>query len=205
MANKEKTASKGSGISKRQGQFICIVLLILAIAAYIYLGVMYTSETKDQDKLNDQIDQRQPILTRLEDRSPEKLDDLLEEKQAELITKREIIPLAKDTTDVQEMLLAVADSTGVNILPMGKVSLPSSVKFGGIPYQKVSFNLNPKGSYAQVIAFIDELENGDSVVVNGATFSLQTSTVESLSLTGRGNEWTARLAGSFYSRADTGE
>ncbi len=180
------------GLSKTAARNICLLLIVLSIGGCIYLGVLYNGDQGDKNDVEDQIAQQKPQMKILEElRAGKNLGELLEETTAELEAIEARIPDELDSTDVTEVLMELAEQAEVDIFPVaGRVGKASTTSIAGNAYYVVTFNLTPKGSYDQVMGFIELLESGEM-----ENISLAYTTI-----TDGGDSWSANLRGEFYSR-----
>ena len=146
----------------------------------------------------DAMEQVAPQMKMLEDaRANKDLGQLLEEAQAKLEVAKVRIPDEKDSTDVTQILMEFAERTGVDVFPVaGRVQKASTTTIGGKEYYVVSFNLTPKGSYDQVMDFIELVESGSET---------ENISIEYTTLVDSGISWSAQINGKFYSRVAEGD
>ena len=179
-------------VSPKMVRYICLLLILLSIGGCIYLGVLYNGDQSDQDDLEDQIAQNEPLKKILEDdRANKDLDKLLDDANDRLVEVEALIPAEKDSTDVIEMLMEMTKESGIDMPPLaGRVSQATTTTIAGNEYYVITFNLTPTGSYDQVLDFINLLENGE----------MENITLEYTALVDSGSSWSANLSGVYYSR-----
>ncbi len=182
--------------SQKMGQIVCGVVILLAIGAYVYIGLLYNDEQEKQDELDTQIQSANLEWQRLEDRTemPD-LHGLLEQRKNELAEEESLFPVDVTANNVMEILLQAADESNVDILPLSGIKPAKTESVGENDYYKVDFKLSPQGTLSNVLNFVQKLEYGTI----GAN-QIGTTIVNSLSLTGKGRAWRANMSGSFYSR-----
>ena len=185
--------NRKAGLSRKAVRNICLLLIVLSIGGYITLGIFYNGDQGDKDDVKEQIAQKEPQMQILEDaRANKDLSELLEEAEAELEAVEARIPEGKDSTDVTETLMELADSTGVDIFPVaGRVKPATTETIQGNQYYVVSFSLTPKGSYDQLMEFIELMESGSET---------ENISIEYTTINDSGDSWTASISGKFYSR-----
>ncbi len=212
MAKEEKKEEKKAGkekknirmpqvkISRMYVQVILGVIILLAIAGYVYLGYLYTDEQKKQDDLETEIAKAESEWARVKNREEKDLTQILEQTKNDLEKEESIFPVEKSANDVMEILLEAATESNVDILPMPGLKSSKPVKILGKEYYPVEFRLSPKGTLTNVLDFIEKLEQG-----NIGDNQYATIVVKGVSLNGSGGSWSASLSGSFYSRKAPGE
>ncbi len=201
MDKKEESSPKSkkkrsTSVSPKAMRFILLGVLVIAIALYGYLIYVYTDEQGTQSDLEEKIANSEPIRDQKRaDREGKDPATLVEVAKEDLNALRLAFPLNKDSTDVSEILLKIAEENEVNILPLGSIKRATTQQIGENTYMVVSFGLNATGSLLHVLGFIDSLEDG----------SIETITLGDVTLSGSGDTWSARFTGKLYSRAYVSE
>ncbi len=187
--------------SQKMGQIVCGVVILLAIGAYVYIGLLYNDEQEKQDELDTQIQGANLEWDRLENRT-EMTDmvGLLEQRKDELAEEESLFPVDVTANNVMEILLQAADESNVDILPLSGIKPAKTESVGKNDYYKVDFKLSPQGTLTDVLNFVQKLEYGTI-----GEHQIGTTIVDSLSLNGKGRAWRANVSGSFYSRVATTE
>ncbi len=186
-------------ISRRAARNILLLLIVVAIGGYVFLGVTYNSDKSEKDDLKDEIAQKEPLMEQLEKkRGGSNIEALIEEAEAELEAQEARIPASMGRLEVAEALMGLVDEAGLNISQsqiVSSVSDPRVEEIEGREYYAVTFQLTVSGSYRQVIDFIGTLESGD----------MENVSIGYVILTQKGGSWAAPVQGVFYSRVEVPE
>ncbi|MFO8102330.1 MAG: hypothetical protein R6U37_09255 [Dehalococcoidia bacterium] len=186
--------------TQTMGMIICGVIIVAAIGAGVYLGLLYMDEQEKQDDLEMEIERAELEWERVKGREEKDLTQILAERRDELEEEESIFPVETNANKVMEILLEAAEESGVNILPLSGINPAKTEMINEKEYYKVDFRLNPRGTFQQVLNFIEKLEDGYIGEERYATI-----VVTDLTISGKGSSWSASLSGSFYSRVETEE
>ncbi|MFP3975509.1 MAG: hypothetical protein ACOC6S_03250 [Chloroflexota bacterium] len=175
-------------------KFIIILLVMIAtVGAYAFLGMDYLGQQDRQEELGSQLAELKATLGAGDDGPGlDVLEQRLEDAKEKLAAKqRESTISTMKGTAVLDAILRTAQESDVSALPM-QTQPVSTTKVSGHKYNVQGLKAKARGSFPDLLAFIDELENGD----------LETLIVKDLSL-GRGGEevWNANLDMAFYSQS----
>ncbi len=202
----EKTEEKKSTripkvkISQKYVMIICGVIIVLAVAGYICIGIMYNDEKEKQDELETELEAAKIEWARVEGREEKDLTQILKETREALAEEKRLFPVEKSANDLMQILLEAAEESRVNILPLAGIAPATTEKIEGEEYYKVNFRLNPRGTLPNVLDFIERLEHG-----NIGSNQYATMVVTTLTINGQGSSWSASLSGSLYSRIGSEE
>ncbi len=137
--------------------FIAVVVILLVV--YGVLALDYMKQGPEQDRLLSEIGEIDQSLQALPERPPDRLEELAV-LQASLAAEQETISSDINSSDVIEVILSLAQGTGVKAIPL--VTAPwSEERVGEETYRVLRLNVGVEGTFAQVSAFIDRLENGE--------------------------------------------
>lgn len=143
------------------------LLGIVGVFLVIYAGIVILryQEQQDADIVLEQIEQQQLLVRR----QPGDLSSLEQESKA----TRELIPVEFQETDVYRTMRRIAARSGVEIVK-NSVSNPGTVKIGSTTYTLLNFQLNARGTYEDLRAFVQDMETQTEV----ATLILENIGVE---------------------------
>ena len=162
------------------------VLLLIGFFLIIYVafGFVYWQQGSQQRELEEQVAKVSGIVAK-------KLPDK-ENLQAEYDDVNDALTLITDSSDAIEKLVGIAEKSGIDT-DSDKLRVPSATvreeKIGGGTYQVFSFkNISAQGSYDNVMAFISDLDSGETPETK--TMVLKRVTINQTEVKGEGEEET---------------
>lgn len=201
----KRPSMKNMSISKmkfsaKHAKIACAIIIVLAIGAFVYIGLMYNDEQGKQDDLTAEVESARHKWEDIKDRPVEDLGSVLQLTKEELAYWDNMFPIGLDSNDVTEILLYAAIQSRVDILPLSGIKPGVVEEINGNQYLKMDFNLRPKGTIYEVLSFVNSLETG-----NIGEKQYGTMVLDDVRLQGRGGAWTATFRGSIYSRLGTAQ
>ena len=168
----------------RQSGVLLFIGFLLII--YIAFGFVYWQQSSKQGELEEQTAQISLIVAKPL-ASKEKLQADYDKVNSALVS-------ITDSSDAIAKLVGIAEKSGIDISPdSDKLIVPSAAvreeKVGGGTYQVFSFkNISVQGSYDNVMAFISDLDSGETPETK--TMVLKRVTINQIEVKGEGEEET---------------
>ena len=151
-------AIKNLLIRFRQSGVLLFIGFLLII--YIAFGFVYFQQGLKQKDLEEQVAQISGIVAKpLADK---------EKLQADYAEVNSALALVTDSSEAIAIIVGIAEQNGIDVAPASdKLIVPSAAvreeKVGGGTYQVFSFkNISVQGSYDSVMAFISDLDLGET-------------------------------------------
>ncbi|MBM3132294.1 MAG: hypothetical protein FJZ95_04590 [Chloroflexi bacterium] len=167
---------------------VLIGVTAIAVLGIALLTVLTMSKKGDKDDLSSQIAERSIVLRSLKSQSTS--DQEQEPGQAlAKIEEEQFFPVDLNSIDIVEIVYQFAKDCNVNILPI-KLEPVKQKDLLGQSYNLVKFDTTVKGTFPDILQFIDKLENGP----------IKTASLQNTNLSVSSNTWTARLTVSIYSQ-----
>lgn len=134
-------------------------VVVILLAVYGVLALDYMKQGSEQDRLSSEIAEIDQSLQEVLEPPPSNLEELAL-MEATLAAEQETIPSDVDSTDVIKTILGLAQMNGVKAIPL--VTDPwTREKIGGGTYRVFRISVEAEGTFAQISAFINDLENGE--------------------------------------------
>ena len=147
------------------------LLFIVLLVAYYFLGTDYLRQRQQHERLHAQINDATRVLAQM----PPPLTGLeqqLAAAQDNLTAVATAFPSQVNSSRLINTILKLADGAGVKAIPL--VTRPWSVENRGEHnYYVLRLNISVRGSFAQLVAFTDKLENGEfpTLIIEGLSVS----------------------------------
>lgn len=151
----------GEGMSLR-GKLLIAILIISLLVVYYIFGMDYINQRQEREALAFQIATVTQALAQISD-PPQDLDNLerlLELAQERLAAEQSTFPSRLNSTEVISTILELANSLGVNAIPLVTQSWATEV-VGENNYDVLRFTVAAEGNFSQLVNFVSRLENGE--------------------------------------------
>ena len=153
-------------------KLLAAVLIVTLLAVYYILGMDYINQRRERDTLAFQFDTATQTLDQMSD-STHNLEDLeqwLEAAEERLADEQSVFPSRLNSTAVISSILALADSLGVNAIPLVTQSWLTEV-VGESNYDVLRLTVAAEGTFGQMVNFVSRLEEGEyqTLVVENLT------------------------------------
>ena len=149
---------------------ILIIALIVLAGAYYFLGRDYLESGRGNEALTSRIAEVGGTLARTPP-PPRDGEQRLAAAQASLAAGEDAFPHDLNSTRVINAILEMADDNGVSAIPL--ITQPWSAADAGGGYSVFRLNVTARGSFPQLVSFVERLENGelDSLIVEQLSVS----------------------------------
>ena len=151
----------GREISLMSKLLIAILIITLLVVYYIF-GMDYINQRRERETLAFQITTVTQALAQISD-PPQNLDNLeqwLEAAQERLAAEQSMFPTRLNSTEVISTILELANSLGVNAIPLVTQSWSTEV-VGENNYDVLRLTIRADGNFYQLVNFASRLENGE--------------------------------------------
>jgi len=164
-----------------------IALACICLVICIMLVVPYLQQSREQAELSSEIDIYNGVLgKRLE--GNDILPAKLEEAEAELLAMQNSFAVELSGTAILKAVLEAATQSEVDVLSASTGAV-GEMEVGESTYTVSSIDLEAKGSYAQLLAFLGRLEQG----------TLEALVLEEVSMVEDAESFVAQITFSVYS------
>ncbi len=149
------------GISLR-GKLLIAILIITLLVVYYIFGMDYINQRQEREALALQITTVTQALAQISDppQNLENLEQWLEAAQARLAAEQSMFPTRLNSTEVISTILELANSLGVNAVPLVTQSWSTEV-VGENNYDVLRLTVAAEGKFYQLVNFVSRLENGE--------------------------------------------
>lgn len=139
---------------------LLIILLVAALlVVYYLLGMGYLKQHQENEALASQINKATQTLAQMP-KPPDDLESRLAEAQASLETVKNSFPRTMNSTRIINAILKLADNCEVKAIPL--TTQPwKKVDISDHSYFVFRLNVAVTGTFAQLVSFLSELENGE--------------------------------------------
>ena len=152
-------------------KLLVTLLIIVLLVVYCRLGMDYLKQGSEHEALASQITDATWTLAQMPG-PPVDLDQRLSAAQASLSAEQSTFPGEMNSTRIVNTILKLADECEVKAIPL--ITQPWTTEaFSDYDYSVFRLNVAVTGTFAQLVSFVNKLENGE----------LQTLIVEDLSVT----------------------
>jgi hypothetical protein len=154
-------------------KLLIVILAVALLAVYYLLGSDYLKQRHEHEALASEIAGANRTLSEIP-APPADLEQRLTDAQAGLCTANETLPEPLNSTRIINVILRLADETGVKAIPL--VTQPWTVEsIGEVNMSVFRLNIAVKGTFSQVSGFLDRLENGET-----ETLVMEYATIDSI-------------------------
>lgn len=143
-------------------KLLIAVLIISLLVVYYIFGMDYINQRREREALALQITTVTQALAQISD-SPQDLENLerrLEVAQERLAAEQSMFPTQLNSTEVVSTILGLANSLGVNAIPLVTQSWSTEV-VGENNYDVLRLTVAAEGNFYQLVNFVSRLENGE--------------------------------------------
>lgn len=152
-------------------KLLIILLVAVLLVVYYLLGMGYLKQRHEHEALAAQINEATQTLAQMP-KPPDDLDQQLATAQASLDAVKNSFPRTMNSTRIINAILKLADNCEVKAIPL--TTQPwKKVDISDHSYFVFRLNVTATGTFAQLVSFLNKLENGEP----------QTLIVEDLSVT----------------------
>ncbi len=148
----------GREISLMSKLLIAILIISLLVVYYI-LGMDYINQRREREALAFQIATVTQALAQMSD-PPQNLERRLEVAQERLAAEQSMFPTQFNSTEVVSTIMELANSLGVNVVPLVTQSWLTEV-VGENNYDVLRLTIAAEGNFSQLVNFVSRLENGE--------------------------------------------
>ncbi len=148
----------GREISLMSKLLIAILIISLLVVYYIF-GMDYINQRREREALAFQIATVTQALAQMSD-PPQNLERRLEVAQERLAAEQSMFPTRLNSTEVISTILELANSLGVNVIPLVTQSWLTEV-VGENNYDVLRLTVAAEGNFYQLVNFVSRLENGE--------------------------------------------
>ena len=147
---------------------------------YYIFGMDYINQRQEREALAFQIATVTQALAQMSD-PPQNLEQRLEAAQESLAAEQSMFPSRLNSTEVINTILELANSLGVNAIPLVTQSWSTEV-VGENNYDVLRLTVAAEGSFSQMVNFVSRLENGEyqTLVVEDLTVDRVTAGSEGI-------------------------
>lgn len=151
-----------------------LLLVALAVVAYVALGTSIVREKWDQDALSAQIDLGEGVLQSVADarQDLEESQTRLTEAEQELAAAETAFPTKLDSKDILETILRHVGESQVHLLRID-IREPITEVDGASAYNVLGLDLDVEGNFGQLVAFLAALENSATSTTRIGSFTLE--------------------------------
>jgi len=171
----------GGGEISMRGKLLIAVLIITLLAVYYILGMDYINQRRELDALAFQIDTATQALDQMSETTYnlENMEQRLEAAEERLADEQSVFPSRLNSTAVISSILELADTLGVNAVPLVTQSWLTEV-VGENNYDVLRVTVAAEGTFSQMVNFVSRLENGEyqTLVVENLTVTRVTPLAE---------------------------
>jgi len=199
-----KTLRAQSGSETQVRSKLLITLLIgILVVVYCLLGIDYMKQRQEHAVLTTRIADARQTLAQLPE-PPQNLEERLAAAEARLSAAQSSFPARLNSTQVVNHILELAKGHNVTAIPLVTEAW-STEKVRQHEYQVFRLNVAVAGSYPQLVAFVNELENGENeiLVVKDLSVTRVTGQSEDKNVSGGTISITASLELSIYTQPPT--
>jgi len=149
----------GRGETSARSKILIAILIISLLVVYYIFGMDYLRQRQEREALAFQIATVTQALAQMSD-PPQNLEQRLEAAQESLAAEQSMFPSRLNSTEVISTILELANSLGVNAIPL--VTQPWSTEVvGENNYDVLRLTVDAEGSFSQLVNFVSRLENGE--------------------------------------------
>ncbi len=151
-----------------------LLVVAVAVVAYVAMGVSIVREKWDQDALSAQIDLGQGVLLSVADarQDLEELQTRLTEAKQELAAAETAFPSKLDSKDILETILGDVGESKVRLLRID-IREPITEVDGENTYDVLGLDLAVEGDFGQLVDFLAALENRATSTTRIGSFTLE--------------------------------
>ena len=181
-----KYEGTGAGEISVRSKLLIAILIISLLVVYYISGMDYINQRQEHEALAFQIATVTQELAQMSE-PPQNLEQRLRAAQARLDAEQSIFPRQLNSTEIISNILGLANSLGVNAIPLVTQSWSTEV-VGESEYDVLRLTINAEGNFSQLHSFVSKLENGeyqtlfieDLTVTRVGTVSGGTGSVEAM-------------------------
>lgn len=172
----------GKGETSARSKLLIAILIISLLVVYYIFGMDYLNQRQEHETLAFQIATVTQALAQVSD-PPQNLEQRLEAAQESLAAEQSMFPSRLNSTEVINTILELANSLGVNAIPLVTQSWSTEV-VGENSYDVLRLTVAAEGSFSQMVNFVSKLENGEyqTLVVEDLTVDRVTTGSEGIIL-----------------------
>lgn len=171
-----KSRAKRAILARRR--LLVTILIASLVIVYCALGMGYLNKLKEHGELTSQLTGVKQTLSEIP-QPPEDLKQRLDAAQTRLAGEQCLFPSKINTTQLINTILALATSCGVKATPM--ITQPWSTEtVGEHTYPVLQLTIDVEGSFAQLVTFASQLEDGgyNTLVMKNLDISRNTGETE---------------------------
>jgi len=181
-----KYEGTGAGEISVRSKLLIAILIISLLVVYYISGMDYINQRQEHEALAFQIATVTQELAQMSE-PPQNLEQRLRAAQARLDAEQSIFPRQLNSTEIISNILGLANSLGVNAIPLVAQSWETEV-VGENNYDVLRLSVAAEGNFSQLHSFVSKLENGeyqtlfmkDLTVIRVGTASGGTGSVEAM-------------------------
>ena len=140
-------------------KLLIILLVAVLLVVYYVLGMGYLKQRNENKALASQITEATQILAQMP-KPPDDLEQQLAAAQVSLATVKNSFPRTMNSTRIVNAILKLADNCEVKAIPL-RTQPWKKVDISGHSYSVFRLNIAVTGTFAQLVIFLNKLENGE--------------------------------------------
>jgi len=162
LLRRSRYEGTGVGEISLMGKLLIAVLIISLLVVYYISGMDYINQRREHEALAFQIATTTQALAQMSDppQNLENLEERLEVAREKLAAEQSIFPRQLNSTEVISTILGLANSLGVNAIPLVTQSWSIEV-VGENNYDVLRLTVAAEGNFYQLVNFVSRLENGE--------------------------------------------
>ncbi len=151
---------KGTGeVGTLRNKLLIAILIIALLVVYYVFGMDYINQRQEREALAFQIATVTQALAQISD-PPQNLEQRLEVARERLTAEQSMFPTQFNSTEVVSTIMELANSLGVNVIPLVTQSWLTEV-VGENNYDVLRLTIAAEGNFSQLVNFVSRLENGE--------------------------------------------
>jgi hypothetical protein len=203
LRHKYDSISRGETLTK--GKLLVVILIIIGLVVNAYFGLSYIKEHNEHKALASQITDVSQTLAQIP-QPPQDLEQRLAVAQASLAAEQSTFPSKMNSTEVINAILRLADACEVKAIPL--ITQPWSIEnVGEHGYYVLRLDIIVKGSFSQLVSFLNKLENGEfkTLIVKSLSVTRASEKSEGETATEETIPVTASLSLAIYTQSPAAE
>ena len=147
------------GVGTLRNKLLIAILIIALLVVYYVFGMDYINQRQEREALAFQIATVTQALAQISD-PPQNLEQRLEVARERLTAEQSMFPTQFNSTEVVSTIMELANSLGVNVIPLVTQSWLTEV-VGENNYDVLRLTIAAEGNFSQLVNFVSRLENGE--------------------------------------------
>lgn len=142
-------------------QLLIRVLIVCLLIGYIYFITDYLRQSRLQDELANQINDKAQALTLVPKPASDLQERLARAEQASLLTRQSMAPANVNITQTIDNILKLADKNNLKLTPLSTEQWAKK-KAEETTYNVLQMELKIEGDFSDLVTFVQQLEDGKS-------------------------------------------